>query len=246
MVSYDETDGTLFSADAFGLFGALGGALFADEVDFERDHLDEARRYYCNIVGKYGTQVKSLLTKVSQLDVRTVCPLHGFVWRNNIEYIVNKYLLWAGYEPEDRGVMIAYASVYGGTENVANALACRLYELGVRASLLDVSTADHARIIAESFRLSHLVFASVTYNGGAFSSMEHLISDLVAHGIRNRKVALIENGSWAPSAAKKMRELLAPVKGIEFIADDISFKSAMHTDCDGKIEELAEIIASTI
>ena len=246
MVSYDSASGALFSADAFGLFGALGGALFADEVDFAAEHLSEARRYYCNIVGKYGAQVKSLLCKISSLDVRMLCPLHGFVWRENIGYIVNKYLLWANYEPEERGVMIAYASVYGNTENVANVLACRLYDLGIRASLYDVSTTDHSYIVAGSFRYSHLVFASVTYNGGAFSSMEHLISDLVAHGIRNRRVALIENGSWAPTSAKRMRELLSCACGIEFISEDISFRSAMHTDYDDKIERLAKTIASTI
>lgn len=246
MVSYDCFDGTLFSADAFGLFGALGGALFADEVDFEGVHLDEARRYYCNIVGKYGAQVQSLLKKVSCLNIRKVCPLHGFVWRQNIEYIVNKYLLWSAYQPEKQGVMIAYASVYGNTEQVARALACRLFDLGVECALHDVSVTEAAHIIAESFKYSHLVFASVTYNSGAFVCMEHLLSDLVCHGLKDRHIALIENGSWAPSAAKRMREILAPMKGCEFITDDISFKSAMHTDSENKIERLALTIASTI
>ena len=246
MVSYDEYSGTLFSADAFGTFGALGGALFADEVNFERDHLDEARRYYCNIVGKYGAQVKSLLSKASNLDIKRVCPLHGFVWRENIDYYVNKYLLWAGYEPEERGVMIAYASVYGNTENVANVLACRLYDRGVRAVLYDVSATDHSHIVAEAFKYSHLVFASATYNGGAFSRMEHLLGDLAAHGIRDRKLSFIENGSWAPSALKKMKDIISPLKGMEILGDGISFKSAMHTDCDGNLDKLVDLIASTI
>ena len=246
MVSYDSYSGTLFSADAFGVFGALGGAIFADEVDFERDHLDEARRYYCNIVGKYGAQVRSLLSKVSRLNIKKLCPLHGFVWRENLAYYVNKYLLWSGYEPEKRGVMIAYASVYGNTENVANALACRLFERGVGAVLYDVSVIEHSHVVAESFKYSHLVFASVTYNGGAFVSMENLLLDLAAHGIRNRKVALIENGSWAPSAAKKMREILSPLPGIDFLTEDITFRSSIEDSHNEKIERLADIIASTI
>jgi flavorubredoxin len=246
MVSYDMTTGTLFSADAFGSFGALGGAIFADEVDFDRDHIDEARRYYSNIVGKYGMQVKSLLNKASNLDIKKICPLHGYVWRENIAYYVNKYLLWSAYEPEERGVMIAYASVYGNTENVANALACRLYEKGIKASLYDVSATDPSYIVADAFKFSHLVFASVTYNGGAFVLMENLLCDLSSHGIRDRKVALIENGSWAPSAAKRMRQILEPLKGIEFIGNDISFRSAMHSDTDGSIDKLADMIASTL
>ena len=246
MVSYDTATGTLFSADAFGLFGSLGGALFSDEVDFDRDYLDEARRYYCNIVGKYGAQVQSLLKKAKALDVKTLCPLHGFVWRKNIDYIVNKYLLWSAYQPEKQGVMIAYASVYGNTEKIANVLACRLFELGVKCALYDVSTTEPSHIISESFKYSHLVFASVTYNGGAFSLMEHLLSDIVAHGLKGRKIALIENGSWSSSAARRMREILSPMKDSTFIFNDIGFKSAMHTDEENQIEGLATLIASTI
>ena len=246
MVSYDLYSGILFSADAFGSFGALGGAIFADEVDYERYHLDEARRYYTNIVGKYGIPVKTLLTKASALDIKKICPLHGFVWREKIEFIVNKHLLWAAYQPEERGVMIAYASVYGNTENVANALACRLFEKGIKCSLYDVSVTEHSQIVAESFKYSHLVFASVTYNAGAFVCMENLLHEIAAHGLKDRRIALIENGSWASAAAKSMREILAPLKGMEFLCDDISFKSAMHNDDDGKIAELADLIASTI
>lgn len=246
MVSYDSASGTLFSADAFGLFGALGGALFADEVSFEKDHLDEARRYYCNIVGKYGVQVNNLLKKASSLDIKNICPLHGFVWRENIEYIVNKYLLWANYQPEERGVMIAYASVYGNTEKVANYLACRLFDRGIRCSLYDTSVTEASHIVADSFKYSHLVFASVTYNGGAFVCMENLLLDLVCHGVKGKKIALIENGSWAASAAKRMRDILASLKDCEYLCDDISFKSAMHTDSDEKIEKLVDLIASTI
>lgn len=246
MVSFDITSGTLFSADAFGTFGALNGALFADEVDFDRDYLDEARRYYCNIVGKYGAQVRSLLTKASALNIKKICPLHGFVWRENIEYYVNKYMHWSGYEPEERGVMIAYASVYGNTENVANALACALRDRGVVCTMHDVSVSEHSWIIADAFKYSHLVFASVTYNGGVFVNMENLLHDLVAHALKGRKIALIENGSWAATAAKGMTEILGALKDTEFIGETLSFKSSLSSDGKESIERLADAIKSTI
>lgn len=245
MVTYDLTSGTLFSADAFGTFGALSGALFADEVDFDRDYLDEARRYYCNIVGKYGVQVKSLLSKASSLDIRKVCPLHGFVWRENIGYYVNKYMHWAGYEPEENGVMIAYASVYCNTENAANVLACRLREKGVKCVMHDVSVSEHARIIADSFKYSHLVFASVTYNGGVFVNMENLLHDLVYHGLKGRKIALIENGSWAATSAKGMKEILSGLKDTEFIGEAFSFKSSLHGSGEA-LDLLADAIVKTM
>ncbi len=246
MVSYDLTSGTLFSADAFGTFGALNGALFADEVDFDRDYLDEARRYYCNIVGKYGAQVKSLLTKANALDIKKVCPLHGFVWRENIEYYVNKYMHWSTYEPEERGVMIAYASVYGNTENIANVLACRLRERGVKCVMHDVSVSEHSEIIADSFKFSHLVFASVTYNGGVFVNMENLLHDIAAHSLKGRKIAFIENGSWAATAARNMREMLSSLKDTEFISDDVSFKSSVHSQTLESLDKLVEAIVGTI
>ena len=246
MVSFDMTSGTLFSADAFGTFGALSGALFADEVDFDRDYLDEARRYYCNIVGKYGAQVRSLLGKASALNIKRICPLHGFVWRENIDYYVNKYMLWSGYEPEERGVMIAYASVYGNTENVANALACRLREAGIKCVMHDVSVSEYSWIIADAFKYSHLVFASVTYNGGVFVNMENLLHDIAAHSIRGRKIALIENGSWAAAAAKGMTEILSSLKDVEFIGNPLSFKSALGTDREAEVCALAEQIIKSI
>lgn len=246
MVTYDVTDGTLFSADAFGTFGALNGAIFADEVNFERDYLDEARRYYCNIVGKYGVQVKSLLAKASALNIKTVCPLHGFVWRKNIDYYVNKYLLWAGYKPEEQGVVIAYGSIYGNTENVANALACSLREAGVKCAMYDVSVTEPSHIIAAAFKYSHLVFASVTYNGGIFVNMENLIRDLAAHGIKGRKIALIENGSWAPTAAKQMKEILSTLKDTVFLEKSLSVKSSMTNAGYVQISDLVSEIKNTL
>lgn len=246
MVTYDIQSGTLFSADAFGTFGALNGAIFADEVDFDRDYLDEARRYYCNIVGKYGMQVKSLLSKTSGFEIKAICPLHGFVWRKNIDYYVNKYMLWSGYEPEEKGVMIAYASVYGNTENVANVLACRLREAGVKCVMHDVSVSEHSLIIADAFKYSHLVFASVTYNGGAFVNMDNLLRDIAAHGLKGRKIALIENGSWAATSAKSMREILSVLKDTEFIGEAFSFKSALHGTENESLDSLKDAIVESI
>lgn len=245
MVTFDLTDGTLFSADAFGSFGALNGRIFADEVDFERDYLDEARRYYCNIVGKYGVQVKSLLDKTSAFGIKTICPLHGFVWRRDIEKYVNNYLLWSSYTPEEKGVLIAYASIYGNTENVANALACRLSEAGVKVEMYDVSVTEASHIIAAAFKYSHLVFASSTYNAGIFVKMDDLLRDIVAHGLKGRSISLIENGSWAPTAAKQMKEVLSSLKDTTFTEKQISVRSAADGATESDIVALAkEIIAS--
>ena len=246
MVSYESLTGTLFSADAFGSFGALNGALFADEVDFDRDHLDEARRYYCNIVGKYGMQVEKMLGKVNTLDIKRICPLHGFVWREKIDYYVNKYMLWSGYKPEKQGVVIAYASVYGNTENAANILACRLRERGIECVMHDVSVSWHSSIIADCFKYSHLVFASMTYNGGVFVNMENLLHDLAAHALKGRKIALIASGSWAITSAKGMREILSPLKDTEFISDDITFKSSPTEGIGEAIDALVDRVAETM
>ena len=234
MVTYEEKTKTLFSADAFGSFGALNGAIFADEVNFERDYFDEARRYYTNIVGKYGAQVQSLLNKASALDINMICPLHGFVWRKNLHEIIKPYMLWSKYEPEEQGVMIAYASVYGNTENAAEILASRLWEHGIKTVMFDVSVTPASEIIAAAFKWSHLVFASTTYNAGIFVTMEALIYDLVAHNIQNRTIALIENGSWVATSGKLMRDKLAVCKDIKFVGE-VSIKSSVKAE---KLEEL--------
>ncbi|MCI8619942.1 MAG: MBL fold metallo-hydrolase [Oscillospiraceae bacterium] len=244
MVTYDITDKILFSADAFGTFGAINGAMFADEVDFERDYLDEARRYYTNIVGKYGSQVQAILKKAATLDIAMVCPLHGFVWRKNIGDFIAKYQLWSTYTPEVTGVMIAYASIYGGTENAAEILACRLRDLGIRTTMFDVSVTPASEIIAAAFQYSHLVFASPTYNAGIYVAMEALLHDLVAHNLQNRTVALIENGSWAPTSGKLMKELLSKLKNITFVGETLTIPSTVK-DASG-LELLAEALAATI
>jgi flavorubredoxin/flavin reductase (DIM6/NTAB) family NADH-FMN oxidoreductase RutF len=246
MVTYDEADKILFSADAFGCFGALNGAIFADEVDFPRDYMDEARRYYTNIVGKYGPQVKALLKKASSVPIEMICPLHGFVWRRNLGDYIAKYALWADYEPEEQGVMIAYASVYGHTENAAEILACGLRDLGVKTEMFDVSVAPASEVVSAAFRWSHLVFASTTYNAGIFVSMEAVIADLAAHNIQNRTVAIIENGSWAPTSGGLMREKLEKCKNIRFIEDMISISSAPTPEQRRDIEAMAKAIAETL
>lgn len=246
MVSFDTTDGILFSADAFGTFGALNGAMFADEVNFDRDYLNEARRYYCNIVGKYGTQVTSLLTKAAMLDIKLICPLHGFVWRKDIGYYVNKYLHWASYTPEETGVMIAYASVYGNTENAAELLAVRLREQGVPTVMYDVSVTPASDIVAAAFRYSHLVFASTTYNAGIFVTMEALLSDLVAHNLQNRTVALIENGSWAPTSGGLMKKMLSACKNMTFLEDTVTIRSSVKEAQLAQLNALADAIAATV
>ncbi|HIT34635.1 MAG TPA: flavin reductase [Candidatus Faecousia intestinigallinarum] len=245
MVSFDTTDGILFSADAFGTFGALNGALYADEVNFDRDYLDEARRYYCNIVGKYGTQVTSLLTKAAMLDIKMICPLHGFVWRKDIGYYVNKYLHWGSYTPEQTGVMIAYASVYGNTENAAEILAVRLREQGVPVVMFDVSVTPASEIVAAAFQYSHLVFASTTYNAGIFVTMEALLSDLAAHNLQNRTVALIENGSWAPTAGSLMQKMLSGCKNLTFLEGTVTIRSSVKEAQVDQLHALADAIAAS-
>jgi flavorubredoxin len=247
MVTYDTTDKVLFSADAFGTFGAMNGNLFADEVNFEREWLDEARRYYSNIVGKYGPSTQTLLKKIAGLDIQILCPLHGPVWRSDICWYMDKYIKWSSYTPEENAVMIAYGSIYGNTENAANILACRLAERGIRNIVMyDVSNTHPSVIISEAFRCSHLVFASATYNGGIFSSMEHLLLDMKAHNVQNRTVALMENGSWGVMAGKKMTEIISEMKNMNILDQTITIKSSVKEDQLAEIGALANAIAETI
>ena len=245
MVTYDKTDKVLFSADAFGTFGALNGALFADEVDFERDYMDEARRYYCNIVGKYGVQVQSLLKKAVDLDIQMICPLHGFVWRQELEVYLEKYQKWSTYTPEERGVLIAYASVYGNTANAAEILSCRLREEGIKTVMYDVSVTSASELVAEAFKYSHFVFASTTYNGGIFVKMQDFLHDLVAHNIQKRTVGFIQNGSWGIVCGKQMKELLASCKDMIYIEDALTVRSAVKTSQDEEINKLKNNIISS-
>lgn len=246
MMTYDKTDKVLFSADAFGTFGALNGRLFADEGDFMGEQLDEARRYYTNIVGKYGPQVQAVLKKAAGLDIAVVCPLHGPVWRKHFGDFLEKYLLWSSYTPEEKSVLIAYASVYGHTENAANILAAKLVERGVRVRMYDTSVTPASYILSNAFRCSHLVFAATTYNAGVFVTMENLLHDIANHNLQGRKIALMENGSWAPTSGKLMREMLSVLKNTEFIGDSITIRSALAEKQLGELDALADAIANDI
>ena len=246
MMTYDKTMHTLFTADAFGVFGALNGAIFADEVDFDRDYLKEARRYYTNIVGKYGVQVQNLFKKIAGLDIQMLCPLHGFVWRENLGYILEKYNLWSTYTPEDKGVMIAYASIYGNTENAAEILASKLRERGMRTAMYDVSVTPASDIIAECFRWSHLVFASATYNGGIFVTMDELLRDIAAHNLQKRTVAFMENGTWAPVSARQMTAILAPLKNMTVLEQSVAIRSSLAEGQLAEIEALADALTEGI
>ena len=246
MMSYDGTDGILFSADAFGSFGALNGRIFADEVDFMHDCIDEARRYYTNIVGKYGMQVQAVLKKAAGLDIKLVCPLHSFVWRQGFGDFLEKYVKWATYEPEEKGVLIAYASVYGHTENAANILAAKLCDRGVKVKMYDTSVTAPSFILSDAFKYSHLGFAATTYNAGIFSTMSQLLHEIAEHNLQNRKIALIENGSWAPTSGGLMRKLLEGLKGTEFIGDTLTLKSALTEGQLADLDVLADAIAESV
>ena len=247
MVSYDTVDKILFSADGFGTFGAINGNLFADEVNFERDWLDDARRYFINIVGKYGVQVQNLLKKAATLEIKMICPLHGPVWRENLGWFIEKYDTWSSYKPEDQAVMIAYASIYGNTENAAEILASKLADKGVKnIAMYDVSVTDPSVIVSESFRCSHLVFAAPSYNGGIFTKMETVLSELKAHSLQNRTVAIMENGTWAPVAGRQMRGIFAGMKNIELLEEGVTIRSAVKEAQEASLEALAEKIASSL
>lgn len=242
MVTYDTFTKALFSADAFGTFGALGGNIFNDEYDFEYEFLEEARRYYTNIVGKYGMQVQAVLKKASTLDIKYICPLHGPVWRTNIDYIIDKYNTWSLYEPEVDSVMIAYASMYGNTENAVNVLANVLAEKGVKnIKIYDVSKTDVSYVLSDAFKYKRLVFASPTYNGGLYPKMENLLLDLKAHSLKNRKVAVFDNGSWSASAKKHMLEILGTMK-VEVVESSLALKSSLKQGDMEALNQLAEEI----
>ncbi len=247
MVAWEETDKILFSADAFGSFGALNGNIFNDEVNFDRDWLADARRYYTNIVGKYGPQVQNALKKLSALEIQMICPLHGPIWRNDLGYLLDKYDKWSRYEPEDKAVVIMYASMYGNTENAANVLAAELAEAGVKnIAMYDVSNTHVSELIAEVFRCSHLVLAAPTYNNGIYPAMLNFLHDMKALNVQKRTVALLENGSWAPTSAKQVRALLEEMKGMEILEPVVTVKSSLKEDSLNSIKELADAIVKSL
>lgn len=248
ILSYDTTTGTLFSADAFGSFGALDGKLFNDEVNFERDWLDDARRYYTNIVGKYGPFVEDVLKKASTVDIKMICPLHGPVWRTDIAWFIDKYIHWATYEPEEEGVMIAYASMYGNTEYAAQALASTLCERGMtNVVVYDVSNTDVSQLISETFRLSHLVLASVTYNLGIYPKMKNFLVDLEALNVQNRTVALIENGSWACTVGDKMEDYMDEnLRMFDVLNERVTLNTSLNEANENDMNALADSIIESM
>ena len=247
MMTYDTTDKVLFSADAFGTFGALSGNLFADEVNFENEWLDDARRYFVNIVGKYGQPVQTVLKKAAALDIQMICPLHGPVWRSNLEWFIGKHDVWSRYEPEDKGVVIIYGSIYGHTESAALRLGTLLGQRGVKnIKAYDASRTHVSELVSDCFRASHIVLASSTYNNGIFTPMENLLADLKAHDWKRRTVALIENGSWAPQSGKLMRAELEQMKDITIVGETASLKSAATAAQEEQLADLADAIAATL
>ncbi len=247
MVTYDEKDKILFSADAFGTFGALAGNIFDDEITFDATWMNDARRYYANIVGKYGVQVQTLLKKAASLDIEMICPLHGPIWHKDLGLLLEKYQKWSTYEPEDKTVMIAYATMYGNTENAANVLAGMLADKGVKnIAMYDVSETDVSELVAESFRCSHLVLAAPTYNSGIQPKMEAYLSDIKALNLQNRTVAVIDNGTWAATAGKQMIGMLEGMKNMTILENPISIKSALAENQLGALEALADELAKQV
>ena len=247
MVTYEKTEKILFSADAFGSFGAVDGNIFADEIDDKVAWLSEARRYYTNIVGKFGMSVQGLLKKAAGLEIRMICPLHSVIWREDLPWLIDKYLKWSSYTPEEKSVTIAYGSVYGHTEKAADILAGKLAHRGIRhISVFDVSKTHPSYIIADAFRTSAIVFASITYNGGIFCNMDTLLHQLAAHGLTNRTAALIQNGTWAATTSKQMGEILGTMKNIHVLESDVTIKSALKDNQEAELDALADAIAASL
>lgn len=245
MVTYDELHNILFSADAFGTFGALAGNVIDDEIDIDSCWIKDVRRYYTNIVGKYGVQVQALMKKAGAHDIEMICPLHGPVWHDKLDLVLEKYQAWSTYQPEGKSVLIVYATMYGNTENAANVLAGKLADLGVRnIAMYDISETDVSELVAESFRCSHLVLASPTYNGGLHPKMEAYLSDVKALGLQGRTVAMLENGTWAPAAVKPMKAMIEGMKNMTIIEDSVALKSTLEDNQLATIDAIAEAIAA--
>ena len=247
MMTFEEQEGILFSADAFGSFGALNGNIFNDELDFDRDWLPDARRYYSNIVGKYGPQVQAAMKKLAGLSIRMICPLHGPIWRSDLAYLLEKYDKWSRYEPEERAVTLIYGSLYGDTENAVNLLAAGLADAGVRnLTIYDASSTHVSTLIAEIFRCSHLVLATPTYNNGVYPSILNLLHDMQALNVQNRTVALLQNGSWAPAGGKLARGMLEGMKDMRILDPMVTIRSTLKEDSLSELEQLKAALLSSL
>lgn len=244
MMALDTSDGTFFSADAFGSFGAMSGNIFADEVEWERDWLDECRRYYVNIVGKYGQQVMSLFKKIEGKEITKICPLHGHIWRKDLDVIVDLYKKWATYTPEKKSVAVFYGSVYGHTGNAADILSMKLAEKGVRdVRVYDVSKTDVSELTSVAFEYSHLVFASATYNMQIFDEMNVFLIELLHHNLSDRVVGIMENGSWAPAAGNLMTKKIEEMKRMVILEPMVKIKSGVK---DNNIEEIDALVEALV
>ena len=250
MVTLDLTSGVLFSADAFGAFIANDGKLFADEVNFERDYLDEARRYLTNIVGKYGTSVQALLGKAAKVidSIKIIAPLHGLCWRKDLMWFIDKYNHWSKYVPEEKGVLIVYASMYGNTESAAQALATKLCEKGVtNVKVCDVSNTHVSYLISDTFKYSHLVLASVTYNLNIYPLMHDFLDEMRMLNVQNRTVAFMENGTWAIKSGELMRKFVEEnLKKMTILDEQVTITSSAGADKEADIEKLASAIAESL
>lgn len=247
MMTYEKTTGTLFSADAFGIFGAHDGNIFADCYDFDRDWLPAARRYYTTIVGKFGKFTMGALKKASGLDIKMICPLHGYIIRKDFEKYLAAYTAWGTYTAEEQGVLVLYASPYGNTKNGAEILANELAAKGVdKMKLIDVSHTDPMYILPEAFRFSNLVIATTTYNGDMFIKMEEALTELRSMGVSNKKVSIIQSGSWAPTAGKKVQEMTDQLTGTEYVGDMVTIKGTVKEDSREALVALADAIAESL
>ncbi|MDD2413617.1 MAG: FprA family A-type flavoprotein [Eubacteriaceae bacterium] len=250
MCTFDATNGALFSADAFGTFGALDGKIFADEVNFDRDWLDDARRYLTNIVGKYGPHIQLILKKAGGIldQIKFICPLHGPVWRKDLMYFIGKYDTWSRYAPEEKGVMIAYASMYGNTESAAQALATRLCARGMtNVVMYDVSSTNVSTLISEAFKYSHMVLASVTYNLGIYPAMHNFLIDMKALNVQNRTVGIMENGSWAVKSGDLIQKFMNDeLKGMTVLNERVSMASSLGPDKEAELDTLVDAILESM
>ena len=239
LMTYDVTDKILFSADAFGSFGAMSGNIFADEIDWDKDFKDEARRYYVNIVGKYGPQTQNVLKKASTLDIQMICPLHAHIWRKDLSKIISLYDKWSKYEAEKDSVVIFYGSIYGNTQNAAEILAMQLAENGMEnVEVFDTSKTHVSFLVSKAFEYKTLVFAAATYNAEIFDTVQNLITELKNHNLSNRRIGLIENGSWAPVAASKMKAQLETLKNMEIVDPVVKVVSSVTAK---NVEELSAL-----
>ena len=245
LLAYDDADKALFSADAFGTFGALEGGIFADQYDFEAHYLDDARRYYANIVGKYGAQVQAVLKKAAGLEIEEILPLHGPVWRENLGWFLEKYQTWSSYAPETDDILVVYGSLYGHTASAAESFASVLEEKsGKHVVVYDASKTDVSYLIAEVWRCSKVVLFCPTYNGGMYPSISRFIEDMKALAVQNRTFALAENGTWAPVTAKLMRKELETLKNCSILDTTLTIRSALSAADEAALDAFAAAVAN--